>query len=59
MLDGARECLTHCSRLFNSFSYREGESLLALVSYRGGVRREAVLANCENHGKWLEWRVEN
>jgi len=34
---------------------REGESLLALVSYRNGLRSEAVLANCENHGKWLEW----
>jgi len=38
---------------------REGESLLALVSYRNGVRSEAVLANCENHGKWLEWLYEN
>ena len=33
---------------------REGESTLALVSYRNGVRSEARLANCENHGRWLE-----
>ena len=38
---------------------REGESLLALVSYRNGVRSEVVLANCENHGKWLEWLIES
>ena len=38
---------------------REGESLLALVSYRNGVTSEAVLANCENHGKWLEWLIES
>ena len=31
---------------------------MALVSYRNGVRSEAVLANCENHGKWLEWLNE-
>ena len=38
---------------------REGKSLLGLVSYRNGVWREAVLANCDNHGKWLEWLIES
>ena len=38
---------------------RDSESVLALVSYRNGVRSEARLANCENHGRWIEWLVES
>ena len=38
---------------------REGASTLALVSYRNGVRSEAIIANCENHGRWLEWLMES
>ena len=37
----------------------DGQSKLALVSYRNGVRSEALLANCQNHGKWLEWLIES
>ena len=37
----------------------DGQSKLALVSYRNGVRSEALLANCQNHGQWLEWLVES
>ena len=38
---------------------RDSECGLALVSYRNGVRSEARLANCENHGRWIEWLVES
>lgn len=38
---------------------RDSETVLALVSYRNGVRSEARLANCENHGRWIEWLVES
>ena len=38
---------------------REGASTLALVLYRNGVRSEAIIANCENHGRWLEWLMES
>ena len=37
----------------------DGQSKLALVSYRNGVRSEALLANCQNYGKWLEWLIES
>ena len=38
---------------------RDTETVLALVSYRNGVRSEVRLANCENHGRWIEWLVES
>ncbi len=34
------------------------QSALELVSYTNGVRTEKLLANCENHGAWIEWLVE-
>ena len=37
---------------------RPVESTLGLVSYRNGVKSEALLANCENHGGWIEWLVD-
>ena len=38
---------------------RDSETVLSLVSYRNGVRSETRLANCENHGRWIEWLVES
>lgn len=38
---------------------RNDESTLALGSYRNGVRNEALLSRCENHGRWLEWLMES
>lgn len=36
-----------------------GYSDLRLVSYENGNQVDAVvLANCEAHGRWIEWRVE-
>ena len=32
--------------------------LLALVSYRGGRRTERLLAKCEGHAEWIEWRED-
>lgn len=37
---------------------RPEESTLTLVSYRNGARSETLLANCENHGRWIEWLVD-
>ncbi len=34
------------------------QSAIELVSYIDGVRSEKLLANCENHGQWIEWLVE-
>ena len=30
-------------------------TFLAWCSYRGGVRRDRVLARCHTHGEWVEW----
>ena len=30
-------------------------TFLAWCSFRGGVRRDRVLARCHTHGEWVEW----
>ncbi|HEY2446844.1 MAG TPA: DUF2332 domain-containing protein [Rhizomicrobium sp.] len=34
-----------------------GEAPLLLHDYRGGIRTTRLLANCQAHGAWLEWKA--